>query len=133
VGRQQRQAVDQSLATDDGAAYPIPPDPGVAEATEPVRVDLPPLARIDDRHALAHQDQGGDGHDEAQALQRLGVPQLGGLPLEPAGLVVQKALLDAEAQPVFAEGLGVRQLVADDDPRLLGPLGYDNDSFISRP
>ena len=39
----------------------------------------------------------GDRHDEAQPPQRLGLPQPGGLPLEPAGLVAKKALLDVQA------------------------------------
>ena len=70
-----------------------------------MRIDFPATPWRDDLAALDDQLQRGGGNTEKQPLNRRGGTELGVFSLKPIGLVIQKVLLDSQAQAILLEGL----------------------------
>ena len=80
---------------------PSPPQLQIAHTALPMWIDPTTLSCTHDSHSKTGQMQGGDGHDEDQALEYFGRRELAGVELRAARFFITKARFNVEAQAIL--------------------------------
>lgn len=109
---------NQSPALPESSLDPIPADAKVAVAPKPVGVNAATLTGLDDLNALSREIKRSNSEKKPKTRESADRANLGLLEIPASRLVVEKRLLDIEAQAILAKGLQTGGFIADNRPKL---------------